>query len=267
MTRGVSIEYAHARVSARLGERPDERVWQQLRAGRRLTALLETVRASPAAPYVGGIDPRAPVHGLELAFRQQFRLRVDELAEWAPDEWVEAVRWVRPLVDLPALAYLAGGAPPLPWMHTDPELAGWLQPTVLERRAALAASPLAPLADALHDPASAAPRSDGRTRLHGVLTAWSRHWRTLWPRCAHDDCAGLERLLALVQRHLLDFPVLSAGDAEAARRDLDDRVTALMRRSAARPVALFAWLALVGLDLERLRSLFTPRALADAGAL
>lgn len=263
MTGGVSIEYAHARASARLGERPDERLWQQLRASRRVRVLLDAVRASPSAPYVSGIEPLASPDAMELAFRQQFRLRVDEAARWAPDAWVEAVRWTRPLIDLPALAHLATDPAVLPWMRVDPELAPYALPTLPQRHAALAAGPLAPLAAALVDAAGELPRS--AMRLHRAVDAWERHWRALWPRVSVDERASLEALVRLVVRHEQDFGTVAAEDAAAARAELGTRLSSLMRRAAAQPAALFAWLALLALDLERLRGEFLGRAIEEAG--
>jgi hypothetical protein len=266
MSGGVSIEYAHARVSARLGQRPDERLWQQLRAGRRLAALLDSVRASRAAPYVSGIEPRAGLDAIELAFRQQFRLRVDEVAQWAPDAWVEAVIWVRPLVDLPALAYLDSGGSVLAWMKLDPELAPYAVASPAERRAMLRAGPVAPVADQLvAEIVEAAGRPPGRPALHPALAAWERHWRTLWPDVSDDERTSLDALTGMIRQHALAFPQTPPGDAAGARELLAARVSRLMRRVAAQPAALFAWLALFALDLERLRGEFATRVAEDAG--
>ncbi|MGB2818795.1 MAG: hypothetical protein WBC37_16405 [Burkholderiaceae bacterium] len=267
MTGGVSIEYAHARVSARLGQRPDERLWQQLRARRRVGALLDAVRSSPAAPYVSGIDPRATPEGIELAFRQQFRLRVDEAAQWAPDAWVAAVRWTKPLIDLPALVHLASD-PALPaWLRVDPETAPYALPTLAERHAALAAGPLSPIAAALSeaDPDTARPHTP--KRLHRALDAWERHWRSLWPATSADEHANLDALARLLVRHEQDFGSLAVDEAANARLVLAARLSSLMRRAAAQPAALFAWLALLALDLERLRAEFLARALDETGVL
>jgi hypothetical protein len=267
MTGGVSIEYAHARVSARLGQRPDERLWQQLRARRRVAALLDAVRNSPAAPYVSGIDPRATPDGIELAFRQQFRLRVDEAAQWAPDAWVGAVRWTKPLIDLPALVHLAMQRDLPPWMRADPEVAPYAAPTLPERHAALGAGPLAPIAAALAEASDDAARPTGPKRLHGALAAWVRHWRSLWPATSADEQANLDALLRLLVRHGQDFGSLTVDEAATARLALGTRLSSLLRRAAAQPAALFAWLALLALDLERLRAEFLARAIEEAGAL
>jgi hypothetical protein len=266
MTGGVSIEYAHARASARLGQRPDERLWQQLRARRRVGALLDAVRNSPAAPYVSGIDPRATPDGIEMAFRQQFRLRVDEAAQWAPDAWVDAVRWVRPLIDLPALAHLATTANLPPWMRVDPETAPYAAPTLPERHAALAAGPLAPIAAALTETRDETSQPHEAKRLHRVLAAWERHWRSLWPATSVDEHANLDALVRLLVRHEQDFGSLAVDEAATARLFLAARLSSLMRRASAQPAALFAWLGLLALDLERLRAEFVARAIEEAGA-
>lgn len=267
MTGGVSIEYAHARASARLGQRPDERLWQQLRARRRVAGLLDAVRSSPAAPYVSGIDPRTTPDGIEMAFRQQFRLRVEEVAQWAPDAWVDAVRWTKPLIDLPALAHLATQPALPPWMHIDPETAPYAASTLPERHAALAAGPLAPIASALSETHDDVARPHAAKRLHPVLEAWERHWRSLWPASSADEHANLDALVRLLARHTQDFGSLAMDEAAAARLALAARLSSLMRRAAAQPAALFAWLALLALDLERLRAEFLARAIEEAGAL
>ena len=267
MTGGVSIEYAHARVSARLGQRPDERLWQQLRARRRVAALIDAVRNSPAAPYVSGIDPRATPDGIEMAFRQQFRLRVDEAALWAPDAWVDAVRWTKPLIDLPALVHLATQPALPPWMRVDPETAPYAAPTLAERHTALASGPLAPIASALSETCDEAARPHETKRLHRVLEAWERHWRSLWPATSADEHANLDALVRLLVRHEQDFGSLAVDEAATARLALAARLSSLMRRAAAEPAALFAWLALLALDLEHLRAEFVARAIEEAGAL
>lgn len=267
MSGGVSIEYAHARASARLGQRPDERLWLQLRARRRVGALLDAVRNSPAAPYVSGIDPRATPDGIEMAFRQQFRLRVDEAVLWAPDAWVSAVRWLKPLIDLPALVHLATQPALAPWMRIDPETAPYAAPTLPERHAALASGPLAPIASALTELPEDAARPRATKRLHGVLEAWERHWRSLWPASSADERANLEALVGLLVRHEQDFGSMAVDEAATARLGLAARLSSLMRRAAAEPAALFAWLALLALDLERLRAEFVARAVEEAGAL
>jgi hypothetical protein len=150
-------------------------------------------------------------------------------------------------------------------MRVDPELAPYALPTLPERHVALAAGPLVPLAEALAAWVHDQPR--GATRLHPAVDAWEAHWRTLWPRVSADERADLDALVRLVVRHEQDFGTVAVEDAAAARAELATRLSSLMRRAAAQPAALFAWLALLALDLERLRGEFIARAVDEAGVL
>ncbi|MGZ9030602.1 MAG: hypothetical protein ACXW2G_04465, partial [Burkholderiaceae bacterium] len=100
-----------------------------------------------------------------------------------------------------------------------------------------------------------------------VLEAWERHWRSLWPAASTDEQANLDALVRLLVRHEQDFGSLAVDEAAAARLALAARLSSLMRRAAAEPAALFAWLALLALDLERLRAEFLACAIEEAGAL
>lgn len=264
MIAGLPIEYAYARACARLAQRPDERLWMQLHSARGVGAALEAVRGSAAAAYVSGVTWPAPLADLELAFRQQLRTRVDELARWAPAAWRAALGWTAHLVDLPALVHLLGDEPPAPWIAADPALAAYAQPQRGDRRAALAAGPLGALALAVETAEPPPRRLDAAAwrgaRLHAALRAWEHEWRARWPALDDEARAGLERLTALVRAHLGRFATLTAEDAPAARERLGADIAALLRRFPAQPVALFAYLALVALDLERLRGEILVRA-------
>ncbi len=270
MIAGFPIEYAYARASARLAQRPDERLWTQLRSARTVGAALDAVRGSAGAAYVSGVTWPAPLADLELAFRQHWRTRVDEVARWAPDAWRPALRWTAHLVDLSALVHLVGDEPPAPWMGADPALAAYAHEQRGERLARLAAGPLAPLALAV-ETAEPPPRRLNaaawqRARLHAALRAWEREWRARWPACDAEARAGLERLVARVAEHVARFGTLAVDDAPAARQTLAADVAALLHRSAAQPAALFAYLTLVALDLERLRGEILVRAAFRAAA-
>lgn len=264
MIAGLPIEYAHARASAWLAQRPDDRLWTQLHSARTVGAALEAVRGSAAAAYVSGITWPAPLADLELAFRQQWRTRVDEVARWAPDAWRAALRWTAYLVDLPALAHLLGEEPVPPWIGADPVLAPYALEQRGDRLARLAQGPFAPLALAVETAAPTPRRADTaarpHVRLHAALRAWDSEWRARWPECDGEARLGLERLVARVATHLARFGALAVEDAPVARQKLAADVAALMRRSAAQPAALFAYLALVALDLERLRGEIVVRA-------
>lgn len=255
MISGLTFEYAHARVSARLAQRPDERLWQRLRSARTVVALLEAVRASQAAAMVTGI-PARDAELLELAFRQQLRLRIDEVADWSPLEWQPALRFTALLADLPALAQLLRDEPPPRWIGADPVLACYAQPRLAQRRAALAEGPMAHIAAALDaEPADAPPHRVAPV-LHPALAAWEAQWRALWPQ----GDAALEQLADVVRAHALRFASLSPDAAWAAREELAARLRRLLHRHPAQPAALFAGITLHALDLERLRGEFVLRA-------
>jgi hypothetical protein len=272
MIDGLTLEYAYARVCARLAQRPDERLWSQLRSARSVPALLETIRGSAAASTVSGIAPGGDADILELAFRQQLRTRVAEVAAWAPTVWQEALSYTRHLADLPALVQLLSDEPPPRWIGSDPELAPYAQPTLGDRRTAIAGGPLAPVAAVVGEAARAGePGRDeplSRTlkrmrsgpQLHRALAAWESEWRALWPSTSSELLAGVSQVGNSVRSHLLRFGAVALDDAGTARQSLAARLATLVRRFPAEPASLFAYLGVVALDLERLRGEFVLRA-------
>ena len=270
MISGLTLDYAYARAAARIAQRPDERLWLQLRSARNVPALLEAVRASAAASTVSGIPLTGDPEIIEHAFRQQLRTRIDEVASWSPDAWQSAVLFTRHLVDLPAIAHLLRDEAPPRWMAADPALSTYVHDSCADRRAALLASPLAPIALAIEDetPTRAATeplaRALRRVRagppIHRAIAAWEREWRARWPRVAGDLASALDDVAHAARRHILTFATLVPDDTANARQSLAVRLIALMHRAAAQPAALFAYLALFALDIERLRGEFVVRA-------
>jgi len=282
MIAGLPLEYAATRTAARLAQRPSDAQWRHWHAARGLSVLLDAVRGSNAAPAASGVGAGAGADAIELAFRVQLRTRIAECAGWAPDEWRAAVLWTQRLVDLPLVAYLAAGGKAPGWTEEDSALAEDLvtreaapspgasrNPLPLMRARAVLPSPASAgegtgvRAASASTPSSAAI---GEVHLHRTLLDWLTHWRTLWPPLGADDRAALEALVATISRHLLRFGAAAPEDAAALRAELQTRLLAGARQHAARPVALFAALALHALDLERLRAEFLLRALFGDGA-
>jgi len=56
-----------------------------------------------------GFHEHDDYHALESNLIKQFRFYIDEVAHWQPQQWKEAVNWVKQLPDLPALQYLLTG--------------------------------------------------------------------------------------------------------------------------------------------------------------
>jgi hypothetical protein len=270
MISGLTLDYAYARVAARVAQRPDERLWLQLRSARTVPALLEAVRASAAASTVSGIPLTGDAEVIEQAFRQQLRTRIDEVAAWSPDAWQTAVRYTCHLLDLPAIAHLLRDETPPRWMAGDAALSSYVHDLRTERRAALLAGPLAPIVRAFEDEAPAHAGTEPLARalrrvragpaVHRSIAAWEREWRARWPRVAGDVANSLDSVAHVARRHLLSFATLLPDETAASRQSLAARLIALLHRAAAQPAALFAYLALFALDVERLRGEFVVRA-------
>lgn len=260
MIGGLPLEYAQARLQARYGQRGDEPFWTQFRGARSFGAALEALRASPLRRWVTAIPADASADEVELRLRAELRACVAEVAGWMPDEWHPALLWTAHLVDLPAVARLASGEPPLPWMKRDPVLQHYAEGDADARRAALRNGPLGAVVRAVE---AQAAESAGRRApaVEAVArTVWLDAWRRRWPDRTGDDALALEELVRLFARHLPRFAELGSEEAWALRRDLETRVEVRFRRHALTPVAAFAYLALVALDLERLRGQLVMRA-------
>lgn len=259
MIGGLPIEYAQARLQARYGQRGDEPLWTQLRSARSFGAVLETLRASPLRRWVTAIPVDADADEVELRLRGELRGCIAEVASWMPDEWHPALLWTAHLVDLPAVARLAAGERPPAWMKRDPVLQQYAEADADLRRAALRNGPLAPVVLAIEAQSAEGARHTPAADAV-ALVAWLAEWRRRWPDRTGEDAAVLEELVRLFERHLPRFADLGSEEAWALRRDLETRVEARFRRHALTPIAAFAYLALVALDLERLRGQLVVRA-------
>jgi hypothetical protein len=267
MIDGLALDYAGARAAARLAWRPSDRLWQRLHGARGLRALLDAARTEPAGNYLSGVPAQACCGDIDVAFRAQWRTRVAELAGWAPARWRTSIQWCAHLIDAGAFAHL-WTRPPLPWMADDPVLARYAPAggDTAARRALMLTGALAPLARALL--ARAARESEARAGarrapapaaqpLPLVLEAWLAHWRSLWPPASPSGGGPQSTLHALADEtlaHRARFGRLTPADSEAARAALADRVLRRQRADPAHPAALFAYLLVLALDLERLRA-------------
>jgi hypothetical protein len=240
-----SLEYAQARLSARFGDRPDELAWRKLEHVRELAALLDVARGSAFRTWVGGLSEVSTAHEIEAILRRHWRDRVAEVAAWTPDEWREAVLWCAILPDVPVIAHLARGHPALAWMRDDPLYHDLVDSEPGTCPWALGVGPLAPLATGWNDP--------------GRLAAL---WRAEWERRAPDagDAALRSDLGRALTSHLAAFHEPVVSDGWPLRHALEARLTLLFRRAMLDPMAAFAYVALIALDLERLRGELLRRA-------
>lgn len=84
------------------------------------------------------------------------------------------------------------------------------------------------------------------------LTQWRERFRQLWPQGRRTD--GLDALIALLAQHLSPANAAYKSNGVEARYTLIARLERIFRRSAQHPVAAFAFLAMVALDIEHLRA-------------
>lgn len=234
----TGFAFAQARLQARHGERPPQTLWRRLDSAGDFANYLDAVRRTPLNRWVEGLHSGDTGHVLETRLRQRMRHYTLEVAHWLPAPWQEAIAWMRHLPELPALQYLLSGEPAPPWMHDDDHLNAL---TDLERGGmldALAADPRRRLLEAWQPDRA----------LHEV---WSRQWRQRWPR-QPKLTRGLRTLDDLLLQALA---VQQHGEA------FDASLVHLFRRESFKPAAAAAHLALVALDVERLRGELLLRAL------
>lgn len=247
----LSFAFAQARLQARFGARPVVADWQQIEATRDLGAVLQILRGGPLARWTSRLATRPGLHEMERRLREEWLRAVDEVANWQPEHWREATRWMRWITYLPSLQKLARGGRAPAWMRADPVLGPIVAREPLERGPALAGTPLAPLAAGFETP-------------QDVAAAWARHWQTLWPR-GRVARTELRRLLATIREHRVR---LAEAPPEATSRDamqsLERRLEIMFRRHPLSEVATAAFICLMMLDLQRLRGMLAVRSLRDA---
>lgn len=253
MSAPAAFGYVQARVQARLAGLPREGDWQRLEATRSFSAFLEESRTTALKPWVVGLSGTSDAHDIDRGVRAIFRAEVDAAARWVPDAWRAAVRWVQWLPQLPALAQglRAGRAPE--WMARDPFLAGLVGAQGELDRAALQAAGLGLLVEAA---------AEGRD----LAEVWIVEWRGRCPSVRRRFRESLDRLAATLLDHQRQFFAAAPDRTWPLRRDLDHRLRHLFHVFLLQPAGLFAYLALVAVELERLRAALVSRALFGAEA-
>jgi hypothetical protein len=260
MIGGLPLEYAQARLQARHGQRGNDLLWTQVRGARTFGAALELLRASPLRRWVAAIAADADADEVELRLRAELRACIHEAAGWMPEEWRPALLWIAHLVDLPAIARLAAGEEPPPWMARDVVLKPYVEPDAEARRAALRKGALGAVVRSIEARSAEGEARRPVTADAIARSAWLEEWRCRWPREADEDTLALEELARLFARHFPRFAALAVDEAWTLRRDLERQLAVRFRRYALTPVAAFAYLALAALELERLRGQLVVRA-------
>jgi hypothetical protein len=243
--------YAQARLQARHGQRADERLWARLQGIGDLSHYLQVARRSVLQGWVAGMQPEQGADAIEVSLRRQLRDYAEEVAGWLPLPWRAAMGRVKWLFDLAALQHLLSTAQVPAWMEADPLLAPFTAPTAEARRKAIQRSEFACLA---RNP----------ERSVSLYPVWLECWQQLWPQSPRLT-VGLLRLAELQQAQAATG-VAVEGDANGRQRlSLQEEYQRAFRRYAFQPAAAFAHLALVSLDVQRLRGGILRRLLFDAG--
>ena len=246
MSISPAWSYVQARLQARYGERLDEADWRALEAARSLDQFIDRSRATSLRRFTERLNAGMSSHAIERALRTAWRDYVAELAGWSAAEWRPAIAWTAPFPDLPVIDGLLRGEASN-WAQHDAGLAQFLQ---RDPRVVLEKSPLKALLPA--------PK-----RELTLPARWYAHWRSLWPQGSAERRA-LTTLTETIKAHIARLDRAGPQDVNASyRRDLAQKVTRMFRRHAGTPVAVFCHLALVALDLERLRGDLVRRALFE----
>jgi hypothetical protein len=234
-----NLDYALARVHAHYGRRLSHDDWQRLEVSRDLGHYLDAVRASALAGWVMSLDLTSDAHAIERALRTEWRQYVEGVATWHPREWQLWLRWWAWLPVLSLLAQLARPEPAPAWMLADPACGPVAPGSPAERAAALRATALAPLEPAIL----------GRVPMG---TAWRAHGQRLTPPSDAHTLQLLGLLLRRIEAHAARL-IDDGPGAIVLRGELAERLSRLFRAAAGTVVATACHLALLALDLRRLR--------------
>ena len=248
---GAAFAYAQARLQSRHGERPGPLDWRRVQGVEDVTHYLQVARRTRLGRWVEELHGDHDSDAVELALRRQFREYIDEVARWLPQPWRDNAKWLKRLPDLPALQHLLSGRDPLPWMSGDANLQSFVQGDSEQRRRALQESDCGPLVAAWE-------------RGEPLAGAWFRHWRDTWIKHGPQ---GIEQVADRVQRFLQASAGADDDSFEQRCAVLQTQLTVLFRRHSFQPAACYAHLALIALDLMRLRADLLRRIWFGAGGV
>jgi hypothetical protein len=253
MMEPLRFAYGQARIQARLAALPAESDWQRLGGARGLGPYLEEARVGPLGPWLKGFSALSGPHELERGIRLLAWEHAHAVAAWVPRAWGPAVEWLAWIPFLAAFEELSRARRLPPWAPQDPRLRELLEgdgsPTALAPRRGGAAQ--------LGAPADAEP----------VTTRWLEEWRRRWPTVRGSATGPLESFARELRVHLAAFRAAGPETAWDLRHQLRDRLRLRLHQRLLQPLAAFLYLALVLLDLERLRGELLRRCLFGPAAL
>lgn len=104
------------------------------------------------------------------------------------------------------------------------------------------------------------PQTDPSPHPPG-LGPWAQHFRSLWPPCRRDERRELEKLLHLLGHELGPQHHAHSIDGTERRHQLTARLERLLHHHGQSPLAAFAFLSLMAVDIQRLRAHLVHRCL------
>jgi hypothetical protein len=246
MMAGCRFAYAQARLQARYSELPGDADWQRLSATRSLSGWLEEARSGALKDWVKGFSANSDSHDIERGLRAQFVDTVEQVARYLPALWRDAVLWCRWLPLLGLFDHLRSGAALPGWVSRDYRLASLVDGGGIDLAAARQAG------------------IDVLLSGEGADLQWLDGWRQRWPRCRRDYLETVDALAVRCAAHLDAFRRSPPDKTWPLRRALRERLRLEFHLRLLQPAAVFIFLTLVALDLERLRRALLDRALFPA---
>jgi len=221
----AAFAYAHARLQAHHGRRPTKSTWHFLNASKSLGHYLESARKTGLGAWAAHLTTGTDIHDIEGALRREWQAYVERVSSWLPRDWRPAVLWTQVLADLPLAVHHGRGLATPAWGEAD-----------------------------------VARLQDG-TSSEKPLSDWVERFNELWPQGSDADARELKQLIDVLRYHLAPDNPDYILDGVEARYSLIARLERLFRRHAQRPVAVFAFLGMVALDIEHLRAHLVHRRL------
>lgn len=251
MIGALGLGYAQARIQARFAALPAEAEWQRLAGARSLGAYLEDARVGPLRPWVKGFSALSGAHDVERGLRSFAWEEVHEVAGWVPRAWRPAVQWVAWLPFLGVFEQLARARQIPSWATQDQRLRTLLEDDGVPSPLALQRQGLTELA---------APGD-----AEQVASRWMREWRNRWPASRLGQGQRLDGFCREVGDHLAAFRLGGPDAAWGLRRQLREHLRLRLHQRLLQPLTVFLYLALILLDLERLRGELLRRCVFAPG--
>jgi hypothetical protein len=93
MRAAGSLEYAFARMQARLSRRASEGTWAAIEEARSVTPIYDAVRGTSLERLLEALPPQPELPDVDIAARKAWSRTVAEAAAWMPAEWAPALAW------------------------------------------------------------------------------------------------------------------------------------------------------------------------------